>query len=104
MSGWLKLIIVGKSPRRTFLRAAILGVVCLLVFRFVLLPARVMSDSMEPSYRRGSIRFVNLLVYRFRTPRRGEVVAIKMAGRSVLLLKRITGLPGERIAFTGVSL
>ena len=54
---------------------------------------------MEPTYRNGSVNFVNTLRYRFHEPRRGDIVAIILAGRRVMLLKRIVGLPGERLAF-----
>ena len=54
---------------------------------------------MEPTYRDGSINFVSTLRYRFREPRRGDIVAIALAGRRVMLLKRVVGLPGERLAF-----
>ncbi len=54
---------------------------------------------MEPAYRDGSVNFVNTLRYRFREPARGDVVAIRLAGRQILLLKRVVGLPGERLMF-----
>jgi len=54
---------------------------------------------MEPSYANGSVNFVNTLRFRFGPPRRGDVVAIKMAGTRVMLFKRIVGLPNERIGF-----
>ena len=59
---------------------------------------------MEPAYRDGSINFVNVLSFYFREPRRGDVVAIAMAGRSVMFLKRIIGLPGETVAFDNGAL
>src|SRR5258706_13515393 len=37
------------------------------------------------------------LAYVFRRPARFDVVAIRMAGPSVLYVKRIVGLPGERV-------
>ena len=46
------------------------------------------------------MNFVNTLSYRFHEPRRGDVVAIAMAGRRMMLLKRIIGLPGETVAFS----
>ena len=95
----IKWIIMGKSPRRTLWRVGILVLVSYLLFGFVLLPIRVVGISMEPTYRDGSINLVNTLRFRFRQPRRGDVVAIKLAGKRVMLLKRVVGLPGERLAF-----
>jgi signal peptidase I len=52
---------------------------------------------MLPTYHDGSFRLVNRLAYAGREPRRGEVVAIRLAGPRVLFVKRIIGLPGERV-------
>jgi signal peptidase I len=92
-------VAIGRSPKRTLLRAAVLAAVCFIVFTFVLLPVRLRGTSMEPTYTDGVLNFVNALRYRLRTPRRGDIVAIRMAGRHVMLFKRIVGLPGERVAF-----
>jgi len=49
----------------------------------------------------GQISFVNRLAYLNNSPQRGDIVAVRMreGGRSVFLLKRIVGLPGEAIGF-----
>ena len=52
---------------------------------------------MEPTYR-DSLNLVNRLVFRIRAPRRGDVVAIRLAGPNVLYVKRIIGLPAERVS------
>ncbi len=95
----IKIITIGRSPRRTLKRVVILALVSFLVFKFILLPVRLNGSSMEPTYRNGSINFIDTLRYRFREPRRGDIVAISMAGRQVMLFKRVVGLPGERVAF-----
>jgi signal peptidase I len=65
----------------------------------VLIPFRIEGSSMEPTYRHGSVNFANRLAYLLRRPERGDVVAIRTtAGRQVMYLKRIIGLPGERLA------
>ncbi len=97
--GTIKRVIIGKSPRRTLCRASILALVSFLLFGFILLPIRVIGISMEPTHRDGSINLVNTLRFRFRELCRGDIVAIRLAGRRVLLLKRVVGLPGERLAF-----
>jgi signal peptidase I len=73
--------------------------VCFVLFRYVLAPIRVEGPSMLPTYRRGQIHVINRLAYRFHEPRRGDVVAIMITGKDVMLLKRIVGLPGETVAF-----
>ena len=56
---------------------------------------------MLPTYRDGGLYFVNRLAYLVREPRRGDVVAIRLAGPHVLFVKRILGLPGERVRIDG---
>ena len=56
---------------------------------------------MLPTYGERGINFVNRLAYMFHEPRRGDVVAIRLAGPSVMFMKRIIGLPGETVVFHG---
>jgi len=93
---WRRLLI-GRNPKLTLIRAALLGLVCWLTFRHVLLPVRVSGISMEPTLRNGSVNLINRWPYWWREPRRGEVVAIRTTGRSVMYLKRIVALPGETV-------
>jgi signal peptidase I len=70
-----------------------------LMWKFVLLPIRVEGISMLPTYRSNQVNLVNRLAYAFGEPQRGDVVAIRMAGENIMLLKRIIGLPGETVSF-----
>lgn len=99
MNKWARRIIYGRSLRHTLIRASILAVVAFVLFKFLLLPVRISGISMEPTYKNGSINFINTLRYWRHAPDRGDVVAIRMAGQRVMLFKRIIGLPGERLAF-----
>jgi signal peptidase I len=89
--------IAGANPRRTAVRVAILVAVAYLVFGYVLLPVRGSGPSMRPTIDSGDLIFINRLTYRFREPRRGDVVAVRMAGQSVVYVKRLLALPGERV-------
>lgn len=91
---------IGRHPRFTLIRALALVVVSLITFTYILLPVRVTGGSMEPNYRDHRINFIYRLAYRRQEPQRGDVVGIRYAGPSIMLLKRIIGLPGERIGFT----
>jgi signal peptidase I len=97
--GWAKRLVVGRDPRRTVARAAVLAAFCILFFNYVLLPIRVEGISMMPAYRENGVNLVNRLAYVFREPHRGDVVAIKLAGRHLMYMKRIIALPGETIGF-----
>jgi signal peptidase I len=74
-------------------------VVIFVVRTYVLLPIRVEGVSMLPTYQENRINFVNCLAYAFHPPQRGDVVAIRFSGRSIMLCKRIVGLPGEVVSF-----
>ena len=97
---WIQTVLIGRNPKRTAIRIVILVVVCLLVFnRFVLVPIRVEGLSMMPTYHDHRINFVNRLSYHFHEPHRGDVVAIRTSGISIMYMKRVIGLPGETVAF-----
>ena len=96
---WLRVAAIGRRPRNTLIRVAILVTACLVIFNFVLLPIQVRGISMLPTYRDGGVHFVNRLAYRWREPRRGDIVGIRLAGIHLMYLKRIVGLPGETIEF-----
>jgi signal peptidase I len=93
----MKALLFGSNPRLTAIRVAVLVVSAVVVFGFVLLPVRLTGISMEPTYNDGELNFANRLAYAWRQPARGDVVAIRMAGPSVLYVKRIVGLPGEQV-------
>jgi signal peptidase I len=96
---WLQRVVIGRNPYFTLVRVAILVVTCFIVFKFILIPIRVEGVSMLPTYKGGRINFVNRLAYAFHEPERGDVVAIRLAGPSIMYMKRIIGKPGETIAF-----
>lgn len=91
------LIVFGSSPRRALIRSLVWALLLLAVGRFLLVPVRIYGDSMKPTYQPGTFNLVYTLRYRGRPPRRGDVVAVSMAGRRLLLLKRVIGLPGETV-------
>jgi signal peptidase I len=100
-AGWVQILLVGRRPKVTLIRIAILAVVSFTVFRFVLLPIRVQGASMLPTYRENGVNFVNRLAYVRHEPRRGDVVSVRTSGLSIMYMKRILALPGETIAFQG---
>ncbi len=60
---------------------------------------------MEPTYHDGSVNFVNTLYYKFHNFKRGDIVAIAIgSGHHYMYLKRILGLPGEKISFKSGTL
>ncbi len=83
------------------MRVLALAAVAFITFTWIFIPIRTDGISMEPTYRSDSLNLVNRLSYRLAEPARGDVVAIRLAGPHVVFVKRIVGLPGERLAFVG---
>ena len=117
MPRWLSIVVMGRNPKATLARVAVLIVTCFIVFKFILLPIRVEGISMLPTYQDRSVNFVNRLAYLWHEPQRRDVVGLRFSRAvtntpagihqavslletpHVMLLKRIVGLPGETVAF-----
>ena len=68
---WLLVALIGRRPKVTLIRIAVLVTVCFVTFKFILC----------------------------HEPQRGDIVSVRLAGRSLMFMKRIIGLPGETISF-----
>jgi signal peptidase I len=101
---WLRIIVIGRNPKWTLIRIVILVTAVTVLRAYVLLPIRVKGPSMLPTYKEGGINFVNRLAYLHSEPSRGDVVAIRLAGTSIMYMKRIVGLPGETVEFRSGSI
>ncbi len=88
---------MGKHPRRTWYRLLCLATLTLITLKWILIPIKVTGYSMFPTYRNGQINYANRLAYQWTPPRRGDIVVIETNGERVTILKRILGLPGERL-------
>ena len=122
---WLSIVLIGRRPSFTLVRIVVLVVGTFTLFGFILLPVRVSGPSMLPTYRAGGVNLVNRFAYLRQEPRRGDVVTIRTSGveysaaelfedllhfrvqfsrlfrPSIMYMKRVVGLPGETIAFSG---
>jgi len=96
----LRRLLVGGNFKWTLVRMGCTALICVVVFSVFVRPIRVKGISMEPTYRNGTILAVNRWSYRDSVPQRGDVVAIRFTGESVMLLKRIIALPGESVRIT----
>lgn len=95
---FIRRVVFGQNPRRTAVRVLVLATVSFITFKWVFIPIRTQGSSMLPTYGPGELKLVNRLAYQSVSPARGDVVAIQMAGPHVLYVKRVIGLPGERVA------
>lgn len=95
---WWQVVAVGHNPTVTFFRLLLLIAIVVGIFQYVLMPIRVTGISMESTYRDGQRLYLNRLSLWMNPARRGDILGIQMRGNSVLLLKRVIGLPGEKVA------
>jgi signal peptidase I len=95
---WWGRLLIGRNPAVTVVRLVVLVALSSVLFKGVLIPVRVTGKSMEPTYRDGRVNFINRLAYHRDEPQRGDVVGLRRAPSRLLVLKRIVGLPGERIS------
>ena len=104
---WLQVVTIGRRPRNTLIRIAVLVVVCFVTFKFVLLPIRIEGISMQPTCHDHQIGCVNRLAYLHHEPRRGDIISVRfskpdgLGNPSIMYMKRIIGLPGETVTFHG---
>lgn len=57
---------------------------------------QVIGDSMNPNFENRDILILDKITYRFKKPERGDVIAFNTADEN-FFIKRIIGLPGEKI-------
>lgn len=81
------------------LEVVFISVVTVYLIRvFIVQPFLVSGASMEPNFSNGNYLLVDEISYRFREPVRGEVVVFRFPINPELdFIKRIVGLPGERV-------
>ena len=100
---WRRLLI-GRNLRWTLFRLLVLLTVAS-VGKLHFFPdgkpryKRILVDgkSMHPTYVNGQTLWMHTLEYTSRVPQRGDVVVLGNEGESPFYLKRIIGLPGDRI-------
>ncbi len=69
-----------------------------LIRNFLMQPFLVSGASMEPNFNSGNYLIVDEVTYRLRPPGRGEVIVFKYPDNpSVYYIKRVVGLPGEKV-------
>ena len=81
------------------LEVALVAIVTVLIIRtFLIQPFLVSGASMEPNFFGGDYLIIDEITYRFREPQRGEVVVFRyLDDKKTFFIKRIVGLPGERV-------
>lgn len=95
-----------EKPESTFwaiAKVVIVSMVIVLPIRaFVAQPFIVQGASMEPTYHEHEYLVVDELSYLFTDPKRGDVIVFRYPRTpSQFFIKRIIGLPGERVEIRG---
>jgi signal peptidase I len=82
-----------------FLKIVLIALVIIVPIRyFVFQPFIVSGSSMEPNFQNGQYLIIDELSYHMREPKRGEVVVMRYPkNEKEFFIKRIIGMPGERI-------
>lgn len=71
----------------------------LFVYLLVLQPHKIKGQSMEPNFEDGEYLLTDKITYRLKEPKRGDVIVFEAPGANgEEFIKRIIGLPGERLS------
>lgn len=77
--------------------ATVLGVAFMIRF-FLIQPFYVSGPSMNPTFENNQYIIVDQVTYRFRAPKRGDVVVFKWPQNvAISFIKRVIGTPGETV-------
>jgi signal peptidase I len=97
-----------KYPLKVFFselfKVLILGAFAVVSIRyFIFKPFVVKGASMEPNFHEKEYLIIDEVTYRFSEPSRGDIVVLKNQGYDEhdFFIKRVIGLPGERIVISG---
>lgn len=78
--------------------AVLAGITIGFVRYFIFKPFYVEGQSMDPTFKEMEYLIIDEVTYRFKEPQRGEVIVFRAPiNQKDFYLKRIIGLPGERI-------
>jgi len=100
----LRAFLLPKFNKGALIRLILVALLAFILFKFFLIPFRIQGHSMATTYVDGGFNFCNTLCYTFSPPERYDIVAIRLAGESVMLLKRVVALAGETVAFKNGAL
>ena len=69
-----------------------------MVYLFIMSPQEINGSSMEPDFHNSEYILTNKVMYKFREPKRGDVIIFKSwSNKDVDYIKRIIGLPGDTV-------
>ena len=103
VQGGVREFFLPRPTRGFFIRAAVVTLLALAVFYWLLMPCVIDGASMVPTYPEHGFNFCWRGRYWFSEPRRGDVVVIHHHDR-VYYLKRVVAVAGDTVEFRGGKL
>ena len=95
---------LGSSVTEFIETLVVFGAIFAIIFLFVAQPHKVSGNSMVPTLHNGDYILTEKLTYRFREPEREDIIIFKNPqNESQDFVKRILGIPGDRIKITDSS-
>lgn len=88
----------------TIVTCLISVVVCLILVNYLFMPVRVDGTSMYPQLKNNQIGFASIIGKNTKGIERFDIVVIYVEQKNENLVKRVIGLPGEKISFVGDTL
>lgn len=81
----------------------LIAIIVIFLFLYVVSFQQVVGPSMQPTLQEGNIVIVSKLSYKFGDIKRGDILVFEYDGMKNLI-KRVIGLPGEKIEFKNNTL
>ncbi|MBW7473321.1 signal peptidase I [Paenibacillus oenotherae] len=97
----------GRAQKEIFEWVKALAIAALLVIvirYFLFAPFIVDGPSMETNFYTGERIIVNKLIYDIREPKRGEVLVFHVPDQGRDFIKRVIGVPGDKVKYEGDNL
>jgi signal peptidase I len=93
--------LTGKQIAWSWIKDILIAVIIAVVIIQFIKPTIVKESSMEPNFYANDYLFVYKMAYKSRLPAKGDVVIFQSDltynGKKKLLIKRVIGLPGEKV-------
>lgn len=88
-----------KEIIKSIIELVVFAAIVLLVFKYIVVPVRIIGDSMENNLHDNNIAFINAIGSRNGNVDRFDVVVLYSEELDEKIIKRVIGLPGEHIVF-----
>ena len=76
----------------------VVSILVLILFIYIISFQQILGPSMEPNYNEGEVYLLNKIKYKLFDIKRFDVIVLK-SKKSKFMIKRIIGLPGEKIEY-----